>query len=83
MKWKHALYVIAVSILVVLLSRAAIRHFDPITAVDIGMSTSQVTHILGAPTKTTQKAEMTVYTYPKSQIAFQGGKVVLIATDLR
>lgn len=83
MKWKHVLYVTVVSVMLVVLSRAAIHHFDPITAVDIGMNTSQVTHVMGAPQKATQKAELTVYSYPKAQIIFQSEKVVLIATDVK
>jgi hypothetical protein len=83
MKWKYVFYVTAASVMFLVLSRAAIHHFDPITAIDIGMSTGQVTHIMGSPQKMTQKAALILYSYPKARVAFQSGKVVVIATDVK
>jgi hypothetical protein len=40
-------------------------------------------HLMGLPQNTSQKGELTVYSYPKAQIYFRDGKVLAIVTHLK
>jgi len=83
MSWKQFFGVIAVMALLMVSFRVTIRYLKPVTAVEMGMNPDKVTHVMGAPLKTSQKDELIVYTYPKAQIYFKSSKVVGIVTDIK
>jgi hypothetical protein len=80
--WKQLIVGFVFTALLLLCFRAAVHHFDPITAVDMGMSADEVTHLMGAPQNTSLKDQLTVYSYPKAQIYLRDGKVLAILTPL-
>jgi hypothetical protein len=81
--WKLSLVGIVVMMLVLLSFRAAVHHFDPITAVEMGMSPATVTHLMGAPLSASQTDGSTVYSYAKAKIFFHNGKVIAIVQDIK
>ncbi len=83
MSWKRLFLLAAFLVIFMVSFRLIVQHFDPVSAVEIGMSPSGVTHVMGAPQNMTQKGTFALYTYPKAQIYFLNGKVVAIVTDVR